>query len=119
MIVEKATDMDVARLHCRLSIPFPWEGLTAKKGKTVMGIGGVYVEDSGRVMAFLEIHPSLRKPLLYRYTITYLKQLKARGLDDIYVKCDTRFPKAEKFLERHGFKPTGEQEDGMELWLHS
>lgn len=116
MIIEQATDRDIARLHLKARIPFPWEGLVAKKGETIMGIGGVYVEPSGRIMGFMDLHPGLRTPILFRNVLRYINELKDRGIDEISVKCETRFNRAEAFLKRLGFEATGTYEDEMEVW---
>lgn len=115
MKVTDATPADIQRFF-GIKMPYHWEGIVAKEGNLITGIGGVYVEHSGRVMGWMHLTPFTRKAIAFRYVIMYLRKLRDRGVDEISVKCDTNIGRAEAFLERLGFARTGNVEDNMEVW---
>ncbi len=113
--ISKATKADIRRFY-GIDMPTAWEGIVGKRGKLIVGVGGVFVTPDGEVQGFMDLSPYARKPLVFRYVIMYLRELKARGIDCIKVMCDTRFNRAEEFLLRLGFEKTDEETNGMRCW---
>lgn len=102
MKVEKATDKDFSRFY-GVRVKTSWEGFVVKDGDLIVGIGGVLVLGDGTLWGFMDLGKKTRSPLLYRYVITYLKDLKERGIDKVHVNCSEHIPRAAAFLERLGF----------------
>ena len=115
MKVSKATDKDISRFY-GVKMPFPWEGIVGKEGDLIVGIGGVFVQSDGTLMGFMDLTRKTRKPMVFRYVIMYLRELRRRGIDAVSVSCDTSFNRAEAFLIRLGFTATDYVDDGRRIW---
>lgn len=115
MNVVEATDKDFYRFY-GFRMPNPWEGFAAKEGDLIVGMAGAYVMDEGHVMAFMDLTPKSRTPMVFRYVITYFKKLKARNVGLVFASCDDTIPRADEFLARLGFTPTDVVEDNKRYW---
>lgn len=114
--VSEATDRDMFQFY-GARLQNPWEGLVAKIGNQIVGMGGVYANEAGEVVAFLDLRKWARKPSVYKYAFRLINEMKSRGCDEVVTSCDKRIPRASEFLSRLGFKPTDREEAGRQVWV--
>lgn len=111
------------REHCEAFFPaaLPWRirALTALRGDEVIGIGGIAFPPEGQARAFLEVSEEMAKQYpvtLHKAAHAVLKQAQELGLRQLVTRADTRREAAERYLQRLGFEPAGEQ-DGEVVYL--
>ena len=118
IIVSEATDSDMFRFYGK-KLMNPWHGLVAKVGSRIVAFGGVYVNEAGEVVGFMDLRKGARRPVAYRYVSRFIADLMSRGCREITVSCDERFDRAAAFLDRLGFTPTDREEGGRKVWIKS
>jgi hypothetical protein len=111
MNITKATDKDFFKFY-GVRVTTAWEGLVAKEGDLITGIGGVMVLADATLWGFMDLSKQSRTPMLFRYVITFLRELKARGVGNVQVTCSEHIPRAVEFLEKLGFT----RDNGGDTW---
>lgn len=94
-----------------------WDAYCAKEGKTILGFSGYSVID-GNAWFFMNVLERVKRPVMYRYAVRFLKQLRESGINNIYAPCDISKPRAVEFLERLGFEETEAEVNGWKVWKH-
>ena len=116
-VIVEATNSDIRRFYNGY-INRPWQGKAVKKGRIVLGIGGVSVFDDGTIMAFMDLTDKAKTPIVFRHVLQYLKALAKKGAEPVLAAVDTSVPRAEDFLMRLGFEPTESFDpDGKRIWV--
>lgn len=112
----KATDADFARFY-GTTLLNDWSAYCAKEGKTILGFSGYTIADD-KAWFFMDVLERVKRPVMYRYAVRFLKELRESGINNIYAPCDITKPGAVKFLERLGFEETDEELNGWKVWKH-
>ena len=116
-VTTDATHIDAQRYYGG-NLANPWQGKAVKRGRLVMGIGGVAVLDDGTFMAFLDLAESAKKPMVFRHVWRFLKELEKKGIGPVFAASDISVPRAEEFLKRLGFVATKSlSAKGERIWV--
>ena len=116
-VIVEATNNDVRRFYNGY-INRPWQGKAVKKGRIVLGMGGVSVFDDGTIMAFMDLTEQAKTPIVFRHVLQYLNALAKKGAEPVLAAADASVPRAEDFLTRLGFEPTESFDpDGKRIWI--
>lgn len=114
--IVKATDTDMIRFY-GAPMTGAWEAHVMKRGRHVLGVAGVIVQEDGELYGFMDLREWSRTPLVLRHILKYLKGLKERQIDKVRVAADTGYDRAEEFLKRLHFTPTDEVDhNGHRIW---
>ena len=115
--VDQATADDIARFFGGIRLTEEFFGLAGRKGRLVVGIGGVIKSPEGQWRGFMDVPDHVKTPMIYRYAKRILAEASARGAKSVQVACDDQVPRASEFLERLGFIPTEEVQNNMVIWV--
>ncbi len=118
----KATEKDLFRLYSaevleRWEFGYwdEWSAYCAKEGNNILGMSG-YTLKNNTAWFFMDVLERIKRPVMYRYGVRFLKHLRESGITDIRAICDETKPKAREFMERLGFEQTEDELDGVRVW---
>lgn len=93
-------------------------GLTLEIDGDIAVVGGVFWK-AGRCWAFCSIYDDRARHslILHRRAKRLLGILRETGETEICTLCDEWVPRAERWLKKLGFEPTGEYLGAREVWV--
>lgn len=96
--------------------PAVWFGLTEASRWMIDGMGVVYQSADDRWWVAFQRAPGVRKTkTAHKAGRQLLADCAARGIT-VHTICDMRISGAEKWLVRFGFKRSGENIEGYDVW---
>ena len=112
--IRLATDDDF-RAFFGKEPPEVWTAMCGVRDGKVVGIGGVVYSDEGVAVGFLDAkeRPSMT---LHRAALRFMTVMKDVGEPYIVTYCDAGMSRAKAWLERLGFRKSGETVDSQEVW---
>jgi len=114
--VRDLDDAEVYRFYGR-PVVSPLKGYSARKGNRTVALGGVTTGTDGKIWGFIDFRPGFRLRAIYRYMLRLLDWAAREGIPEIFVTRDAGLDTSERMLSRAGFRYTGEQIDGHEIWV--
>ena len=113
--VRHATEGDFVRFYGALP-PQHWAGVVVESDRMIHAIGGVYAQENGVWCAWAHMGPGSRCwKHLHQGAKLVLDQAVKLGLP-IYCTADPSIEASSRWLERLGFKPTGDVVDNQTVW---
>jgi hypothetical protein len=96
------------------TLPIRIRAITAVAGERVLGIGGIGYRPDGVVIGFAFIGEEFRlyPTAIHRAGLAMMRVIREVGVPEVLAMADKTVPRAERWLERLGFKPcrcSGEQ----------
>lgn len=113
--VDAATDADLARF-AGVKMNHRWMGMSGKRNRLVVGVGGIVEREDGAWRAFLDVPQYAKTPMLFRHALRFMQDVKSMDVDLIVATCDPDVPRSAEFLERLGFVATERTENNMAVW---
>lgn len=114
--ISPATADDVARIGGGRSFTSAWKAKVIRRGDMVAAIGGAFDAGEGVWFGFIDVPAHLRDRSLFRHAVAFINELRDHGVAAVKATCDTRIPRAEEFMRRLGFEPTGETQKSEVIW---
>ena len=108
----------------------PAFGLTAVRNGVAIGYAGLHFFGGRAWVFFHSRDPAIRRGMfLHRLVVRWLAAARALGVMEMWAYCDMRWPGAEAWLLRLGFRPAKEEEKdeaivaaekatGQRAWKH-
>ena len=107
-------DREMFRFYGRPTVA-PLKGYAARDGFRTVALGGLAVDDEGRVWGFTDFRPGYRLKAIYRYMRRLLAWAEESGVPEIRVSRDRSYDTSERLLSRAGFERC-EEIEGHEIW---
>jgi hypothetical protein len=109
--------LDEREMERFYKMSIPAVGYAGRVGIKTVAAGGIVRGEDGRHWGFIDFLPSGRTPLIYRYVLRFLSDMREDGVREIYVTRDSTFSTSEAFLTRAGFNKTEEIYEDKEVWV--
>ena len=87
-------------------LPHRIRAITALAGETVIGVGGIGYRPDGTVIAFVHMNDEARKypAAIHRAGVMAMRMIRDSGAPLVVAEAQPGNPKAQRWLERLGFK---------------
>ena len=114
LVLRMASDDDF-RAFFGKEPPEVWNALAGVRDGIVVGIGGVTYSPEGVAVGFLDTteRPAMA---LHRAGLHFMSVMRKYEVSPVLTYCDGTIARANAWLERLGFKKTGDVIDGQDVW---
>lgn len=93
----------------QFALPISYAGIVCEEEDKLIGLGAIIIGERKRPWVVLDMKPEMRHKRLTLHRIgRLLVKLGIEKFGKVYVMRDVREPRSKEWLERLGFKETGE-----------